>query len=218
MRKIALAASLALAAALGTSLATVSAQDSVSAQDGAGGAYPAEAIFAGGCFWCIESDFEKIDGVGDVVSGYSGGTNESPTYENHTKYGHLEVVRVPYDPAKVSYEALVNAFYRSVNPTDAGGQFCDRGHSYTTAIFAKDAEQMEIARKVTKDVQPLLDKPIVTPIKMAQTFWPAEDYHQDYAKKKPIRYNYYRGSCGRDRTVKTIWGTEAYKGTKEKTS
>ena len=183
-------------------------------------AYPAEAIFAGGCFWCIEHDFEKIPGVGDVVSGYSGGTNESPTYENHTKYGHREVVRVPFDPDKVSYRTLVNVFFRSVDPTDAGGQFCDRGHSYTTAIYALDLEQMKVANDVKQRLEAanLLEKPIVTPVEPAEPFTAAEEYHQDYADKNPLRYKYYRTACRRDATVERVWGDEAYRGIKEKTS
>ena len=183
-------------------------------------AYPAEAIFAGGCFWCIEHDFEKIPGVGDVVSGYSGGTNESPTYENHTKYGHREVVRVPFDPDKVSYRTLVNVFFRSVDPTDAGGQFCDRGRSYTTAIYALDLEQMKVANDVKQRLEAanLLEKPIVTPVEPAEPFTAAEEYHQDYADKNPLRYKYYRTACRRDATVERVWGDEAYRGIKEKTS
>ena len=177
-----------------------------------------EAIFAGGCFWCIEADFEKIEGVGDVVSGYSGGTTENPTYENHTAAGHREVVRVPYDPDKVSYEDLVNAFFRSVDPTDGEGQFCDRGFSYTTAVYATDAEQLDVAQKVKAEVDALIEEPVVTPVEMAQRFWPAEDYHQDYASKNPLRYKYYRTACRRDATVKKVWGEEAYRGIKEKTS
>ena len=177
-----------------------------------------EAIFAGGCFWCIEADFEKIEGVGDVVSVYAGGTTENPTYENHTAAGHREVVRVPYDPDKVSYEDLVNAFFRSVDPTDGEGQFCDRGFSYTTAVYATDAEQLDVAQKVKAEVDALIEEPVVTPVEMAQRFWPAEDYHQDYASKNPLRYKYYRTACRRDATVKKVWGEEAYRGIKEKTS
>ena len=188
--------------------------------DGSKAQHTAEAIFAGGCFWCIESDLEKLPGVGDVVSGYSGGTNDNPTYENHTQFGHREVVRVPFDPRKVSYRTLVNVFFRSVDPTDAGGQFCDRGHSYTTAIYALDLEQMKVANEVKARIEAanLVGKPIVTPVEPAQPFTVAEDYHQDYASKNPLRYKYYRTACGRDARVERVWGDEAYRGIKEKTS
>ena len=177
----------------------------------------AEAIFAGGCFWCIEQDLEKIDGVGDVVSGYAGGSNENPTYKNHTKFGHREVVRVPFDPQKVDYRTLVNAFFRAVDPTDAGGQFCDRGHSYSTAIYATDLEQMKVANEVKGELNAsgLLDEPIVTPVEPAPPFTAAEAYHQDYADKNPIRYRYYRTACRRDARIKRVWGKEAFVGTKK---
>ena len=182
--------------------------------------HTAEAVFAGGCFWCIESDFEKVPGVGDVVSGYSGGTNENPTYENHTKYGHREVVRIPYDPEVVSYRTLVNVFFRSVDPTDGGGQFCDRGHSYSTAIYPLDLEQMKVANDVKQRIEAanLLKEPIATEIAPAKPFTVAEEYHQDYYKKNPLRYKYYRTACRRDSRVREVWGDEAYRGIKEKTS
>lgn len=172
------------------------------------------AIFAGGCFWCIEKDFEHVAGVVDVQSGYIGGTTDNPTYKNHTKAKHLEAVEIKYDPEIVSYDKLLNIFWRSVDPTDAGGQFCDRGHSYSTAVFALDSEQMEMAEASKKmiDESGLLSKPIVTPIREASVFYPAETYHQDYYKKNPFRYGYYRKGCGRDRSVKALWGKEAYFG------
>lgn len=172
------------------------------------------AIFAGGCFWCIEKDFEHVTGVVDVQSGYTGGTTDNPTYKNHTKAMHLEAVEIKYDPQVVSYETLLNIFWRSVDPTDEGGQFCDRGHSYTTAVFALDAEQKQLAEasKLKIEEAGLLTKPIVTPIRDAAPFYPAETYHQDYYKKNPIRYRFYRRGCGRDRSVKALWGKEAYFG------
>lgn len=173
-----------------------------------------EAIFAGGCFWCIEKDFEHVDGVVDVFSGYTGGTNANPTYQNHGKYRHREVVKIIYDDTKTSYARLLEIFWRSVDPTDAGGQFCDRGHSYTTAVYATDGEQLALAQaqKDALNSTNLLGKPVVTEIAMAQKVTPAEDYHQDYYKKNPVRYKYYRYRCGRDQGVKALWGNEAYTG------
>lgn len=170
------------------------------------------AIFAGGCFWCVEKDFDHVEGVKNVVSGYTGGTLENPTYRNHT--GHVEAVRITYDDSKVSYAELLHTFWRSVDPTDDGGQFCDRGYSYTTAIFALDEEQLEQAResKAELEASGKLAATIVTPIKLASEFTIAEDYHQDYYKKKPIRYSYYRKACGRDAKIEALWGDEAHSG------
>jgi len=172
------------------------------------------AIFAGGCFWCVESDFDTIDGVISTTSGYTGGTNDSPTYKNHTKYRHREAVEIVYDPTKVSYDELVEIFWSSVNPTDDGGQFCDRGFSYTTAIYALNESQAQIAKdsKAALTDKKVLSQPIVTPIEMAATFWPAETYHQDYYQKNPLRYKFYRNSCGRDKQVKKVWGDMAHAG------
>ena len=168
------------------------------------------AVFAGGCFWCIEKDFEKLDGVGDVVSGYVGGTVENPTYKQVTAggTGHYEGVRVPYDPSVVSYGELVDYFFRHVDPTDAGGQFCDRGDSYRTAIFATP-EQMAEAEAGAGRASAALGQEVVTPVLDASTFYLAEDYHQDYADKNPLRYKYYRASCGRDKRVEQIWSGAA---------
>lgn len=172
------------------------------------------AIFAGGCFWCVESDFEQVGGVISAESGYSGGTTINPTYKNHTKDKHLEAVRIFYDPAKVNYETLLKVFWRSVDPTDAGGQFCDRGNSYTTAVFAVDDDQKKMAQASKQAINDagLLKKPIITPIRDAAEFYPAETYHQDYYKKNPLRYGFYRRSCGRNKAVKALWGNEAYFG------
>lgn len=172
------------------------------------------AIFAGGCFWCMESDFEKVPGVGDVVSGYTGGELENPTYRDHGN--HVEAVRIPYDEEKVSYDRLLEIYWRSVDPLDDGGQFCDRGHSYTTAIFATDAEQLEKAQasRTSLDESGKLPKPVVTPVRKAGEFTIAEDYHQDYYKKNPLRYRFYRLSCGRDKRVEQLWGAEAHGGIK----
>ncbi|MHA7872076.1 MAG: peptide-methionine (S)-S-oxide reductase MsrA [Hyphococcus sp.] len=169
-----------------------------------GGAYPQAAVFAGGCFWCVESDFEKLDGVGDVVSGYTGGDLENPTYRNHD--GHVEAARIPYDPDIVSYRQLVDYFFRHVDPLDAGGQFCDRGHSYTTAIFYADDSQRADAEAAKAEAERVLGEPVVTPILPLKQFWDAEDYHQDYYKKNPVRYKIYRTGCRRDARVKQVWG------------
>jgi peptide-methionine (S)-S-oxide reductase len=167
----------------------------------------ATAIFAGGCFWCVESDFDKLAGVTDVVSGYSGGLSENPTYEDHE--GHLEVVKVTYDLARVSYRALVGYHLRHIDPTDAGGQFCDRGPAYTTAIFAANADEWEAAKAAIAAAETVLGQKIVTPVRDRTAFWLAEGYHQDYARKNPVRYNYYRTACGRDARVKKVWGAKA---------
>lgn len=172
------------------------------------------AIFAGGCFWCIEKDFENVEGVVDVVSGYSGGTTDNPTYETHRFDEHLEVVRITYDPAVTSYEKLLDTYWRTVDPTDDGGQFCDRGHSYTTAIFALDEEQAQQAAASKAAAEKALGQAIVTPIRAAAPFHMAEDYHQNYYKKSPSRYTYYRWACGRNQRVEALWGEEAYRGVK----
>lgn len=172
----------------------------------------AEAIFAGGCFWCVESDFDKVNGVVDTISGYTGGTLDNPTYKQVTykDTGHYEAVKVVYDPSVVSYSELVEYFWRHVDPTDAGGQFCDRGDSYRTAIFAKPGEERVIAEasKAALEESGVLVDPVVTPILAAAPFWNAEEYHQDYYQKNPLRYNYYRRGCGRDKRVKEVWAKE----------
>jgi peptide-methionine (S)-S-oxide reductase len=170
----------------------------------------AKAIFAGGCFWCVESDFDRVPGVISTTSGYTGGKTPNPTYEqvsSHTT-GHAEAVQVVYDPAKVSYEKLVDYYWHSIDPTVKDQQFCDHGTPYRTVIFVQDAEQLKIAtasRTALEKSKPFKE-PIVTEIVMASTFYPAEEYHQDYYKKNPIRYQYYRSSCGRDARVKQLWG------------
>jgi peptide-methionine (S)-S-oxide reductase len=168
------------------------------------------AIFAGGCFWCVEKDFDHVAGVVATTAGYSGGTLENPTYENHE--GHREAVKVDYDSAKVDYATLVGIFLHAVDPTDAGGQFCDRGHAYTTAIYTGNDEEKAAAEKAKAEAQAQLGQPVVTPIEAAGAFWTAEDYHQDYYKKNPVRYKYYRYSCGRDARVDEVWGAAAHQG------
>ncbi|GIL00507.1 MAG: peptide methionine sulfoxide reductase MsrA [Alphaproteobacteria bacterium] len=174
------------------------------------------AIFAGGCFWCMESDFESVDGVVDVVSGYTGGSLTNPTYRNHE--GHVEAVRISYDDTKVTYEQLLHTFWRVVDPTDAGGQFCDRGHSYTTAIFALDAGQKQAAEASKAEIgaSDRLGAPVVTPVLDAGLFTEAEDYHQDYYRKNPVRYSFYRRGCGRDARIRALWGAEAHAGVAHK--
>lgn len=166
------------------------------------------AIFAGGCFWCTEADFEKVPGVTGAVSGYTGGTTVNPTYEQVSaeNTGHYEAVRVTYDPARVSYDQLVDYYFRTVDPTDAGGQFCDRGDSYRTAVFAADAAQRQSAESEKAEVEKQLAGEVVTPILPASTFYEAEAYHQDYYKKNSLRYKYYRTRCGRDARLEEVWG------------
>lgn len=162
------------------------------------------AIFAGGCFWCVESDFEKLPGVVEAVSGYTGGGTPDPSYRNHGQ--HLEAAKITFDPAQVSYNELLEYYWVHVDPTDPYGQFCDKGHSYKTAIFARP-DQMEAAErsKATITKSKPFDDPIVTPILNTETFWTAEDYHQDYYKKNPVRYKLYRKGCGRDARLKDLW-------------
>jgi len=174
------------------------------------------AIFAGGCFWCMEKDFEHVRGVISAESGYIGGNTSNPTYKTYAKAGHIEAIRISYNSAKVTYDQLLHTFWRSINPTDAGGQFCDRGKAYSTAIFTLNKEQSSQARKsklALVENNPL-PKPIVTPIIAARKFWPAEEYHQNYYKKSKIRYSIYRRSCGRDKTIRALWGKQAHSGIK----
>lgn len=186
----------------------------------AASAATAVATFAGGCFWCVESDFDKVPGVLETESGYTGGTLENPTYDDVTAggTGHYEAVRITYDPAKVSYDKLLDVFWHSVDPTDAGGQFCDRGESYRTAVFAHSPEQKQaaVASKKTINESGDLQGSIVTPILMAKAFYPAEDYHQGYYMKDPLRYRFYRFGCGRDNRLREIWGKEALRGIEKK--
>ncbi len=165
------------------------------------------ATFAGGCFWCMEPPFEKLKGVSDVVSGYMGGTGANPTYEDYASKGHIEVVQITYDPSIVTYNKLLDVFWRQINPTDAGGQFVDRGPQYRSAIFYHNEEQKSLAEKSKADLEKSgkFDKPIVTEILKASTFYKAEEYHQDYYKKNPIRYKYYRSRSGRDEYLEKIW-------------
>jgi peptide-methionine (S)-S-oxide reductase len=173
----------------------------------------ATATFAGGCFWCVEADFDKVDGVVSTTSGYTGGTVVNPTYEQVSAgtTGHAEAVEVVFDPRKVSYEKLLDVFWHSVDPTVVNRQFCDVGSQYRTAIFVHDEAQRRAAEasKAALQRSKPFAQPIVTPIETATAFYPAEEYHQDYYRKNPIRYLYYRASCGRDARLKELWGKQA---------
>jgi peptide-methionine (S)-S-oxide reductase len=170
----------------------------------------AVAIFAGGCFWCMEPPFDALPGVLATTSGYTGGSVANPTYEQVSSgaTGHIESVKIEYDPARVSYAQLLEVFWRNVDPTDAGGQFCDRGQQYTTAIFTTGDEQRALAEQAKKalDESHRLKEPVVTAIRAAGPFYPAEDYHQDYYQKNPLRYKFYRSGCGRDGVLEKLWG------------
>ncbi len=172
----------------------------------------AKATFAGGCFWCVEADFDKVPGVLSTTSGYIGGTVANPTYEqvSSKSTGHAEAVEVVFDPARVSYETLVNHFWRTIDPTTKDRQFCDSGSPYRTAIFTHDAAQAAVALKslATLEKSKPFKEPIVTQVLPATAFYPAEGYHQDYYKKNPVRYQYYRASCGRDARLAQLWGAQ----------
>ena len=173
----------------------------------------ARAIFAGGCFWCVESDFDKLPGVLSTTSGYTGGKLANPTYEQVSSKGtgHAEAVEVVFDPARVSYEQLLSHFWHTIDPTTVNRQFCDVGSPYRTAIFPVDAQQLALAKasKAALAQSKPFKEAIVTEITPASTFYPAESYHQDYYKKNPIRYQYYRSSCGRDARLQQLWGDQA---------
>ncbi|WP_284165239.1 peptide-methionine (S)-S-oxide reductase MsrA [Frigidibacter sp. SD6-1] len=181
------------------------------------------AIVAGGCFWCVESNFESVPGVSAVVSGYTGGHLQNPTYDDVTSEtsGHLESVKITFDPGKVSYAEIVRLFLHSTDVLDAGGQFCDRGESYTSAIFVRNAAQRAAAEAEVAKAEKELGRKIVTPVRDAVKFWPAEEYHQDYykgssivltrrgPKSKASAYAFYRNACGRDQRVEALWGAKA---------
>lgn len=167
-------------------------------------------VLGGGCFWCIEADYEKLDGVMDVISGYAGGHVKNPTYKQVSAggSGHIEVVKVTYDANKISYSQILDYFWRQIDPTRDDGQFCDRGPQYRPAIFYENETQKKLALASIKQVEQT--KPFTQPLKVeliqASEFYPAEDYHQDYYKKNPIRYNFYRYNCGRDARIEQLWG------------
>ncbi len=180
------------------------------------------ALVAGGCFWCVESDFRRVEGVTDVIVGYAGGHTEDPTYNAVTRggTGHLEVAQISFDAEQVSYAQILHLFMRSIDPLDDGGQFCDRGESYTTAIFATPEQQAE-ARAAVERASTELGQPVVTPVRDIARFWPAEEYHQGYPFSSELvltrfgpltraqAYRRYRAACGRDERVRAIWGDDA---------
>jgi peptide-methionine (S)-S-oxide reductase len=205
MAKTAAVLGLALLAVAGSSVPSPAASPAPAPAAGS-----AKATFAGGCFWCMEGPFDKVPGVVSTTSGYTGGSVPRPSYEmvSSGTTGHAESVEVVYDPKKVSYSQLLDVYWHNVDPTDAGGQFCDRGNQYRTAIFYRGDEERRLAEQSKKDIEASgkLKKPIVTEVVPAGEFYPAEDYHQDYYLKNPVRYRYYRFNCGRDARLKDLWG------------
>ena len=169
------------------------------------------AIFAGGGFWCVEADFDAVPGVVDTLSGYTGGDLENPSYDRVSQEdtGHYEAVRITFDAETVTYAQLLHVFWRSIDPTDAEGQFCDRGPSYRTAVFVLDAGQAALAETARQQAQDRLGQEVVTPILAAKTFWPAEAYHQNFHETNPLRYSFYREACGRDARVRQLWVFDA---------
>jgi len=171
-----------------------------------------KAVLAGGCFWCMESDFEKLEGVTDVISGFTGGSLPDPTYNgNHA--GHYEAVEITYDPEKVSYQQLLAHYWVNIDPFDERGQFCDKGHSYLSAIFVANDTEKKLAEQSRQAViEQFPDMQVITPVLTASTFYPIkgkESYHQDYYKNNPLRYKFYRYRCGRDDRLQEIWGDKA---------
>jgi peptide-methionine (S)-S-oxide reductase len=171
----------------------------------------ARATFAGGCFWCMEPPFEKLPGVSGVISGYSGGARPNPTYDEVGSggTGHAEVVEVIYDPARVSYEELLEVFWHNIDPLSPNGQFCDRGEQYRSIIFYGNENERRLAEESKKKVEQRLKAKVVTEILPAAAFYRAEEYHQDYSRKNPLRYGFYRKSCGRDARLAELWGADA---------
>ncbi|WP_136658203.1 peptide-methionine (S)-S-oxide reductase MsrA [Nitratireductor sp. XY-223] len=212
MRKVLIVAALAAGAAV-AAVAGYAPMTPVQAQ----GERPEDvevAIFAGGCFWCVESDFDHVPGVIETISGYTGGHLDNPSYRDVVSEttGHREAVKITYDPKKVSYQQLLDVFFRSVDPTDPDGQFCDRGESYSTAIFTLDEQQKMQAETASAEAMKALGKTIATLIVPAEMFYPAEQYHQDYYLKNPVRYRIYRLGCRRDARIESLWGEEAHSG------
>lgn len=199
-----------LASAAMLLLATLMVAPGAHAQTPAAQPNLAKAVFAGGCFWCMEHPYDELDGVISTTSGYIGGHKANPTYREVSSgtTGHTEAVQVVYDPAKVSYEKLLEVFWVNIDPTDAGGQFCDRGSQYRTGIFYETEQQRQLAEasKAALAKSKPFKEPLVTEITKAGTFYPAEDYHQDYYMKNPVRYKFYRTGCGRDARLKALWG------------
>jgi len=182
----------------------------VNAENGSTDTPTATATFAGGCFWCMEPPFDKLEGVISTTPGYSGGTLKDPSYKqvSHGGTGHAEVIQVIYDPEKVSYAELLDVFWHNIDPTRIDGQFCDSGNQYRSEIFYHNAEQKQLAdqsKAALVAVKPF-KKPVLTKVTQASTFYPAEDYHQDYYIKNPVRYKFYRYGCGRDMRLEELWG------------
>jgi len=213
IRRAAVLAVLACAALVAPAVLAAPARGAAAAPAARNAAKADTAVFAGGCFWSMESQFEGVPGVKSVVSGYTGGHVARPSYEQvcTETTGHLESVRVVYDPSVVTYAALLDRYWHGIDPTQADGQFCDRGESYHSAIFYRDDAQRREAMESERAIERsgVLKKPIVTAIRPASVFWPAEEYHQDFAKKNPLRYRMYREGCGRDRWLRKVWGTLA---------
>lgn len=206
MRRLFLGLALLLAAVGAMSGSAATAQEKTPGQ--------AVAIFAGGCFWCTESDFDKVPGVLATVSGYTGGTVPNPGYERVSAggTGHAEAVQVTYDPARVSYQQLLDFYWHSIDPTVKDAQFCDHGNQYRTAIFVGNDEERRLAEASKKKVEAELKKPIYTQIAPAGPFYAAEEYHQDFYKKNPTKYKFYRWNCGRDQRLEQIWGPKKGEG------
>ncbi|MCP3960067.1 MAG: peptide-methionine (S)-S-oxide reductase MsrA [bacterium] len=209
MRKIILSAVF-----LGIAFTACGAPD-IGAADGAAGAATSakteglsKATFAGGCFWCMEPPFDKLDGVHSTTSGYTAGEQKNPTYRQVSAgvTGHTEAVQILFDPEKISYAELVDVFWRNIDPLAVDRQFCDGGTQYRTGIYYHDEEQQRLAEETRAEVAKRFDQPIATEIEAAAEFYPAEDYHQDYYKKNPVRYKMYRTGCGRDRRLQELWG------------
>lgn len=201
-------AALMIILAIGVTAAALGSAPAEGSATGADGLQ--RATFAGGCFWCMEHPFDELDGVVSVAAGYTGGQKQNPTYEEVSAgiTGHAEAVQIVFDPKKVSYQKLLDVFWRNIDPTTPDRQFCDVGNQYRSAIFFHDEAQRRLAEesKAALDRSKRLPGPVVTQVVAASTFWPAEEYHQHYYKKNPLRYQYYRFGCGRDRRLKELWG------------
>jgi peptide-methionine (S)-S-oxide reductase len=168
-----------------------------------------KAIFAGGCFWCMEATFQKVEGVTEVISGFTGGTIKNPSYKGNHQ-GHYEAIEITFTPEKISYKTLLDIFWVNIDPFDSHGQFCDKGFSYLSAIFVNDENQRQLAIiSRNKVIDKFSGHKLITPILTTSKFWPVEEYHQDYFLKNPLRYRYYRYGCGRDKRLQQIWGDAA---------
>jgi peptide-methionine (S)-S-oxide reductase len=189
-------------------VAWLCAPAALAAPAGAPPAGQAAAVFAGGCFWCMEGPFDALDGVISTTSGYTGGGVPDPSYEQVSggTTGHVEAVRVVYDPGRVDYAKLLDVFWHNVDPFDAGGQFCDRGAQYRSVLFVGDATEQKLAEESKQKLAARFGKSIATEVRSAGPFYPAEEYHQDYARRNPFRYRFYRGRCGRDARLEAVWG------------